>query len=86
MIRFPIIRRTEDFVRQCKPATGIKELHDYCRTLPVKSKSTAQEEALQDECGLPILDEARGDTILDDFKPAAEIMDNGAFNASCSNP
>lgn len=86
MIRFPIIRKTDDFVRQCKPASGIKELHDYCRTLPVKSKSTAAEDVLQDECGLPILDEVRGDTILDDFKPTVGVVDNGLFNSRCPNP
>lgn len=86
MIRFPIIRKTDDFVRRCKPAAGIKELHDYCRTLPVKSMSTTTEDALQDECGLPILDELRGDTILDDFKPASEIVDGGLFNSRCPNP
>lgn len=86
MTQFPIIRNTEDFSRPCKPAEGIKELHDYCRTLPVKSKSTAEEDVLQDECALPILDELRGDTVIDDLKPANQIVDNGLFNSRCPNP
>lgn len=86
MIRFPVIRKTDDFSRPCKPVAGIKELHDYCRTLPRPSKSTADEDVLQDECGLPILDEVRGDTILDDFKPIGQVVDNGLFNDRCPNP
>lgn len=86
MTRFPIIHKTDDFVHPCKPAAGIKELHDYCRTLPKKSQSTADEDVLQDECGLPILDEVRGDTIVDDLKPLVGVIDNGVFNAGCPNP
>lgn len=86
MIRFPIIRKTDDFSRPCKPAAGIKELHDYCRTLPKKSQSTNEEDVLQDECAIPILDEVRGDTIFDDLKPVGQMVDNGLFNSGCPNP
>lgn len=41
---------------------------------------------LQDECGLPILDEVSGGTILDDIKPVNEIFDNGLFNDRCPFP
>ena len=86
MTRLPVIRKTDDFVRPCKPAAGIKELHNYCRTLPKKSQSTADEDFLQDECGLPILDEVRGDNILDDLKPVSQIHDSGLFNDRCPFP
>lgn len=52
----------------CECAGGMRELHAYCRTLPVETRSNATEDVLQDEDGFPILDEQSAYKIYDDLK------------------
>jgi hypothetical protein len=51
----------------CPPKPGIKELHKIHRMLPRRHLHNSDPEVLQDEAGLPILDEQTAGFIYDDI-------------------
>lgn len=69
MHRLPIIRNP-DIQTNCPRvrSAGIREPHDYCRTLPQRSFSQGTPDVLQDEAGAPILDEQTGTQIYDTLR------------------
>lgn len=70
MNRFPLIRDpNRDYSRKCCiPNAGMKELHNFCRTLPTRIPDTSEEDVLQDEFAAAILDEQSGGFIYDNLK------------------
>lgn len=66
MTNLPVLRNPPGGC--CPRPAGIKQVHDYCRTLNRPAIDSSTEEVLQDEAGFAVKDETTNNFIYDTLK------------------